>query len=152
MTLGDRLVVMNNGIIEQVGSLFEVYTSPLTLFVAKFIGVFQMNFFCGKLENGKFYTSDFEVNVTCSLKNKKATMGVRPEHFKIQPNGQIKIKIELVEELGADSLIYGVTGSGTDISVKAEGNSGYEVGKYLSISFLIEKLHFFDLETNQRLT
>ena len=107
MTLADRLAVINNGIIEQLGTPIEIYNNPKSLFVAGFIGSPQMNFLDANLNNKTLSAENFEIKNIDSDYNGEVTLGIRPEHLIESENGLINLKVELVEQLGSDNLVYG---------------------------------------------
>ena len=107
MTLADRLAVINNGIIEQLGTPIEIYNNPISLFVAGFIGSPQMNFIDGELKNKTLFAEGFEIKNVQSDFNGQITLGIRPEHMSQSDNGLINLSVDLVEQLGSDNLIYG---------------------------------------------
>ncbi len=105
MTLADRLAVINNGIIEQLGTPIEIYNNPKSLFVAGFIGSPQMNFLDANLNNKTLSAENFEIKNIDSDYNGEVTLGIRPEHLIESENGLINLKVELVEQLGSDNLV-----------------------------------------------
>jgi len=114
MTMGDRIVVLNNGVIQQADSPEQIYNFPENLFVAGFIGSPAMNFVDGevtedkKLEIGDYEMSfDNEISAVInnnSLEGKKVTVGIRPEHFSV--GSGFSVKPELVEMLGSEKLLH----------------------------------------------
>jgi len=99
MTLGDRIVVINNGIVEQVGTPKDIYSKPNTKFVAEFIGSPQMNLFNCKIENGKAKIGDGHINLENSINIQDASIGVRPDDIQVNQNGKFETKANLVEYL-----------------------------------------------------
>ena len=152
MTLGDRLMVLNDGVIEQFGTPIELYDHPETIFVAGFIGSPSMNFIpadCSEksisLCNGK--------KIKKSLKHKgKVSIGIRPEHLEEDKKGNIKIVIQMVEQLGSNSLLHG-TLEDTDIEIVASlsGHVTAEAGSVVSFSAKETNIHVFSPETEKRL-
>ena len=92
MTLADRLAVINNGIIEQLGTPIEIYNNPKSLFVAGFIGSPQMNFLDANLNNKTLSAENFEIKNINSDYNGEVTLGIRPEHLIETENGLINLK------------------------------------------------------------
>ena len=105
MTLADRLAVINNGIIEQLGTPIEIYNNPKSLFVAGFIGSPQMNFIDGELKNKTLSAEGFEIKNVQSDFNGEITLGIRPEHMSQSDNGLINLSVDLVEQLGSDNPV-----------------------------------------------
>jgi multiple sugar transport system ATP-binding protein len=128
MTMADRIVVLKDGVVQQVGSPMELYENPQSLFVAQFIGSPKMNFFTGA-HAAKF-------NAT--------TVGVRPEHFDISASGAWSGKVVYSENLGSDSYIYVDIGETDPVIVRQQGKSGYHAGDQLSFSPRGEMFHRFD--------
>ena len=152
MTLGDRLMVLNDGVVEQFGTPIELYDHPETIFVAGFIGSPSMNFIpadCSEksisLCNGK--------KIKKSLKHKgKVSIGIRPEHLEEDKKGNIRIVIQMVEQLGSNSLLHG-TLEDTDIEIVASlsGHVTAEAGSIVSFSAKETNIHVFNPDTEKRL-
>ncbi len=151
MTLGDRLAVINNGIIEQIGTPIEVYEAPKTLFVAEFIGTPKMNFINGKIKNQKFVAGKIEVSSNHLPDNDEAILGFRPEDLIIDNNGKFLLNVEIIEKLGADSLIYGTDQNQNLLCLRVNGNTKINVNEKINLSVSEDKYHFFDATNNIRL-
>ena len=151
MTLGDRMAVINEGIIEQVGSPIEVYENPATYFVAEFIGTPQMNFINGKINSNKFISEGFSFSLNANLNDQEIIFGIRPENLKLNSNGNIHIKVDLIEKLGADSIIYGYDKSNNYICYRENGNTKIKANEAITLEIEEEKYHIFDKETKKRL-
>ena len=128
MTMADRIVVLKDGVVQQVGSPMELYEQPQSLFVAQFIGSPKMNFFTG----------------ANAAKYQAATVGVRPEHLDITPNGTWNGKVVYSENLGSDSYIYVDIGAEQPVIVRQEGKASYHSGDTLSFSPKGQQFHRFD--------
>ncbi|HWA48783.1 MAG TPA: TOBE domain-containing protein, partial [Dongiaceae bacterium] len=131
MTLADRIVVLNEGVIEQMGAPLELYRRPANLFVAGFIGSPRMNFVTG----GE------------AAKQGAQTLGIRPEHLTAdRTQGQWKGEIAHVEHLGADTFIYvDVPGTGT-LTARLDGAAEISAGGSIFLSPQLQHLHRFDAE------
>jgi sn-glycerol 3-phosphate transport system ATP-binding protein len=116
MTMADRIIVMNAGRIEQIGTPAEVYNTPATTFVASFMGAPPMNLMEGRFEGGAVRVGDVAVMAVPSGQTGKVTVGIRPEDIVPDANGPLELDIALVEELGAHRLLHGAIG-GQQISV-----------------------------------
>ncbi len=128
MTLADRLAVINDGRIEQMGSPIELYNDPQTLFVASFIGSPQINLLPARIEAGGLRVSDATLAGFEGLPaDAPLVLGVRPDHMTIADDGQLEINVDLVEQLGADNLIYGsvVDSGGADIELCVRTDQSY---------------------------
>jgi len=130
MTLADRIVVLKDGVVMQVGTPMELYDNPQSLFVAQFIGSPKMNIFEG--ENAKKFNAH--------------SLGVRPEHFAIETNGAGAWNGKVIhsEVLGAESYIYVDIGMDEPAIVREDGKSKYHPGDQISFSPKEEMFHRFD--------
>jgi len=146
MTLADRIVVLNNGIIEQFGTPNDIYSDPNNIFVAEFIGSPKMNII--KINKDQIINSN-----TIELFKNKITfenfefkdeiyLGVRPENISINDDNEIKldVKVDLIENLGFEKIIYTKI-SGNEIIIKSSENVN---GQSSKISFSKDKVLFFD--------
>ena len=153
MTLADRMIVMNNGNVEHIGTPLEVYTKPKTLFTAQFIGSPAMNIIKGESKNKQIGFGNGATLKTNSEHNGKVNVGLRPEDFKVDENGPIKLKVELVELIGANTLIHGKLENSEEILVASIAGVVNEskIGKNIGLSFDESKLHLFDMNSDQRI-
>ena len=136
MTLADRIVVLNAGRVEQVGTPLELYRRPASLFVAGFIGSPRMNFLDGAFFDG-----------VGASRNGAATVGIRPEHFSLsRSEGQWRGKVSLAEHLGSDTFVHvDVDGMGT-ITARASGDLDVRHGDPLWLTPDQTCLHRFDAQ------
>ncbi|MCY4542554.1 MAG: TOBE domain-containing protein, partial [Rhodobacteraceae bacterium] len=149
MTLADRIVIMMDGHIQQVGTPDEVYHKPANTFVAQFIGAPSMNMMRGKVTGN---TVTLEVGTTilldCGLADgREVTVGVRPDD--LHPAGSgclVSGAVSVREPLGAETLLHVDTGHG-DIVAKADGRKPPAVGQLVKLDADPENLHIFDPET-----
>ena len=156
MTLGDRLMVLSGGYVEQFGSPIELYENPASLFVAGFIGSPAMNFLnceieaedCVRLENGTVLSIKSATSETTNA----VTLGIRPEHMELSDQGKLKIDVLLLEHLGAITLIH-ATLHGTKQAIVASlpGIHRIDAGTTLSFKVSAEATHLFDSEHGKRL-
>jgi sn-glycerol 3-phosphate transport system ATP-binding protein len=151
MTLGDRLAVINNGVIEQLGTPIEVYEKPASKFVGEFIGSPQMNFVNGAINNNNFESSSFKLNKDLNIDNASVVLGFRAEDLNLKEEGEISLTIDIIEKLGSDSIIYGRDKDGQSICYKESGNTKLEVGEIINISLDVDAVHIFDEKTGKRL-
>ncbi len=175
MTLGDRIVIMKDGFIQQVGTPEQVFESPVNLFVAGFIGAPQMNFFETSLtcEGDNYYATPFGTKMKISSEKAEALksngidsqniiLGVRPEHVTIakeQTDDTFKATIEVNEMMGSEYHVHGVCPDGQKIIVRVptlslskEEREGLKVGNEIYIHFGGEAMHLFDPEKTRNLT
>lgn len=151
MTMADRIVIMKDGYIQQVGTPAEVYHKPANTFVAGFIGAPSMNMLPGTAEGGKVMLAAGPiVDPGRKLEDgRKVLIGVRPED--LQPGGEdvlIEGKVVLSEPLGHETLLYVQTASG-EIIAKGDGRTPPKVGETVKLSSKTENLHVFDEATGE---
>ncbi len=161
MTLGHRLMVLNAGAVEQLGSPIELYERPASVFVAGFIGSPAMNFLSARvgadgatvalpggdalaLPEGRFSAEA----------NREVTLGIRPEHLELAGDGDgiAHLSVQVVEQLGADTLIHGhFGGDRTDLTVRVRGTVNLKPDEVLPLRVGPEHLHLFDPAGGARL-
>lgn len=160
LTMGDRIAVLKDGILQQVGTPRDLYESPANVFVAGFIGSPAMNLFVADLTDGgiRFGTGvaalDRDVQAATNLS--QVTVGVRPEDLVVSTTGEgLQVQVDLVEELGADGYLYGhadVAGNRVDVVARVDGRAHPNAGESVFITPEPKHIHAFDLESGQRLT
>jgi sn-glycerol 3-phosphate transport system ATP-binding protein len=151
MTLADRMIVMNNGVAEQIGEPLEVYNDPRTTFVAGFIGSPPMNFVSGELRGGKAIVNQGGDRSAGPGEN-AVTIGLRPEHLAIVAKGAglFDGTVGFTEALGAETLIHMKTVAGEDVIVRTEaGSIAPETGETVGVSVDANNLFAFD-QTGKR--
>ena len=150
MTLGDRIVVINNGIVEQVGTPKDIYSRPNTKFVAEFIGSPQMNLFNCNIENGIAKLGDGQINLDSSINVQDASIGVRPDDIHINQNGKFETKANLVEYLGSDMIIYSIIGD-QDFICKLSSKIDVKSGDNFKFDILASSVNIFDNTSGKRI-
>ncbi|HZZ93111.1 MAG TPA: sn-glycerol-3-phosphate import ATP-binding protein UgpC [Usitatibacter sp.] len=156
MTLADRMIVMNAGVVEQVGRPIEVYERPASLFVAGFIGSPAMNFLPGRREGDSVVVgAGLRLPLPGRLQREGSdaiTVGVRPEHLvRGAPSGPLfRFAVDTVEALGADSLLHGVLDA-HPIVARVEGHVTPQSGEALTFAAMPDKVHYFDTASGKRL-
>jgi multiple sugar transport system ATP-binding protein len=150
MTLADRVVVMNKGRVQQVGTPTEIYDRPANTFVAGFIGSPAMNLVEGEVTAGTFVGERIQVDgLDCP--DGKITLGFRAEDAAVVPSGgQIEAPVYTMELLG-DATMVSVRLGEAMVSVKAEKSYRIRIGDKVSISVPKEICHLFDTETGERI-
>lgn len=157
MTLAHRMIVMNAGVAEQVGTPQEVYNDPETMFVAGFIGSPPMNLVHGEVSSdGSFFSANgLSVRLpqaAAALAGRKLVLGVRPEHVRIGGEDALgTFRCETVESLGADNLVHAdLLGQNAVFRI---GNEAFipKIGETAGLSFKTEDVHWFDPETTKRI-
>ncbi len=151
MTVGDRLAVLNNGELEQIGTPMEVYSKPASEFVASFIGSPRINIVSGEVKAGSLHVDGFELPGFSQISDQSVKVGIRPEDFVLESTAKMSLQIDLVEELGSDELLYCVSPTGLDYRIRRPGGSGHKVGENITVSVISEKLHLFSSQSGKRL-
>ena len=150
MTLGDRIVVINNGIVEQVGTPKDIYSKPNTKFVAEFIGSPQMNIFNCKIDNGIAKIDNNSINLNKSINVDDASIGIRPDDIQISDSCSISCKANLVEYLGSDMIIYSNMGD-QEFSCKLSSKIDVKAGDEFKFDILPSLVHIFDNSSGKRI-
>lgn len=152
MTLADRIVVMRDGLIEQMGTPLEIYQDPVDHFVADFFGSPSMNLLPGRVRRAPggaaFEGPGFTVGLPPALAGTPegvCTLGIRPEHLQVgAPNGALQCKVKLVEPLGKDTLLYFEHGAERPTIAVVEGASPYREGELLGVALDPASIYLFD--------
>ncbi|PSV30024.1 sn-glycerol-3-phosphate import ATP-binding protein UgpC [Photobacterium sp. GB-72] len=155
MTLADKLVVLNKGNVEQVGTPIEIYDNPASLFVATFIGSPSMNILDANMTSQGIELNGRVKSLSAnSLEQKKVKLGLRPEHLQID-NEQpwFNVEVEFIEALGADLLLYCQTqeAQSQQLVLRVEGHSPIKMGDSLGVNIKPENIHLFDCDTSKRI-
>ena len=162
MTMATKIVLLDKGIVQQVGPPTEFYQRPNNLFVAGFIGSPTMNIIEGKIENGLFVSNSGEMKVRPSdkdsqiIKNyegKKIYLGIRSERFIAEKRdyNAVTATIDVIEMLGKEQLLYAKLKDGVDIVISQPGYYDYKIGETHDFTLDPEALHFFDGESTERI-
>jgi multiple sugar transport system ATP-binding protein len=153
MTMADRIVVMHDGIIEQIGSPLELYDRPANLFVAGFIGSPAMNMIAGKMEGNTFVADEgTRIDLSSAPANsagRPVTLGVRPEHFHLDPNG-LPAEILTVEPTGSETQVV-ARFAGQEIMGAFRERITAQPGETLRVRPESSAVHLFDTQTGQRI-
>jgi multiple sugar transport system ATP-binding protein len=160
MTMGDRVAVMNLGVLQQVDSPLGLYDRPANLFVAGFIGSPQMNLIEATAVDGEARIGGYVVPVGPASGRRiegRITIGVRPEAWRIvsPAEGGLPIAISVVEELGADAFVYGtceVEGTPSTVVVRVSARDSVHKGDLIHVTTDPHNVHVFDNDTGQRIS
>ncbi|CAM5548597.1 sn-glycerol-3-phosphate ABC transporter ATP-binding protein UgpC [Streptomyces tanashiensis] len=165
LTMGDRVAVLKDGLLQQVDSPRNMYDKPANLFVAGFIGSPAMNLIEVPIVDGgvKFGTSVVPVTrdaiaAASAAGDTTVTVGVRPEHFDVQSatsKDGLAVTVNVVEELGSDGFVYGSTrvgGEDKDLVVRVGGRDVPAKGSTLHVVPRADELHVFSTSTGARLS
>ncbi|MND39881.1 sn-glycerol-3-phosphate import ATP-binding protein UgpC [compost metagenome] len=150
--MADRVVVLNGGRVEQVGTPLELYDRPANQFVAGFIGSPSMNFLSGTISAGGFETGGVVLPLPAAaagLAGRGAVYGIRPEHFSLDASG-VPAEIMLVEPLGSETQVTMKLGGSRVLGVFRE-RIGQAVGDEIRVSPALDGIHLFSDENGDRL-
>jgi sn-glycerol 3-phosphate transport system ATP-binding protein len=162
MTLADRLIVMNAGIADQIGTPMDVYDRPASVFVAGFIGSPAMNFLAAKVGQDRKSVdlagsgANGAINLPLAIPTSApvgsaVALGVRPEHLHPAPDGPLQFEVELAEPLGADTLLHGRLGAARElVTVRQGGHVIARPGEMRHFKAEPGHLHLFDSQTGKR--
>ncbi|MFD0670697.1 ABC transporter ATP-binding protein [Cohnella sp. GCM10027633] len=168
MTMGSRIVVMKDGVIQQADTPESIFAHPANLFVAGFIGSPAMNLIEGAIdeEAGAYYFRNKRLRLRIpnayhaflpSARRRGVVMGIRPEHVVVEfvpsdpEEGKFGARIDIVERMGSDSYLYLSLGDIRVIARVVESGTRYHATDKIDIGFQMEKAHFFDAETGRNL-
>ena len=153
MTLADRIVVMRGGEVEQVGTPLEIYSDPVSHFVADFFGSPSMNLIPGTLgkDGDRTVFQGGRISLTlperfAGLEPAEVTVGIRPEHLGVGGSGELAEKIHLVEPLGKDTLLYFDYGGEQDLIAVVNGVSAHRTNTEVTVGFTPDHLFLFDAD------
>ncbi|MCM3712267.1 ABC transporter ATP-binding protein [Sporosarcina luteola] len=166
MTMASRIIIMKDGVIQQIGTPKDVYDNPENTFVGGFIGSPSMNFFDGRIVNSQFIADDVHINIPeekmaylreQGYAGKELTMGIRPEHIHLltgeeeaELTNSILSKIIVSELTGADTLLYSMLGT-QEMIAEVESRTNVTAGEDVYLTFNMDCAHFFDKETGVRI-
>ncbi|GEL08704.1 ABC transporter ATP-binding protein [Salisediminibacterium halotolerans] len=164
MTMATRIVVMKDGYIQQVGAPKEIYDYPNNVFVGGFIGSPAMNFFHGTLNDGHFEVGEMTIEVPegklktlDGYEGKEIILGIRPEEIhdepvflEAHPTSKFTANIEVSELMGAESYLYSKIGD-QDFTARVDSRTDVYGGDKLELAFDMNKVHFFDPESEERI-
>ncbi|ESZ20871.1 ABC transporter ATP-binding protein [Mesorhizobium sp. L48C026A00] len=155
MTMADKIVVMRDGRIEQIGAPLELFDRPANLFVAGFIGSPSMNLLKGVVRKGdkpivEIAGTPFPMAASSKVEDgRNIVYGVRPEHLEIHPDG-VPAKISVVEPTGSETLVFLRFGEGEMVALFRERHD-FKPGDTLHLKPRLDQVHLFDAETGNRL-
>jgi multiple sugar transport system ATP-binding protein len=157
MTLGQRIVVLDKGVIQQIDAPMQIYERPVNLFVAGFLGNPAMNFFRGRLREGALEGDGVQLRLTAATAQagQEIVAGVRPEDLHVvegtaAPSGNLTGTVELIESVGSEAFIHATSGAWRLIARSSPYNLP-AVGARITLQPAPERIHFFDAQTGKRL-
>ena len=153
MTLADRIAVLRQGRIVQIGTPHDIYDRPATLFVAQLVGTPRINLLPALSNNGSIHVAESEIHLDIQMALDEAkqalpesfTLGIRPEDVRITPAGRQSGEVTLVEPLGVETIIHIRSGQQTLLSMAA-GMAQWRVGDSVHFDVAHQHLHFFDAD------
>lgn len=163
MTMATKIVLLDKGVVQQVGKPDEFYDRPNNLFVAQFIGSPTMNIIEGIFKDGVFVSDNEEIklhpddetlNKLIPYENKGITIGIRSERFEIMEtmdNGTFIGRIEVVENLGKEKVLYVKLKDNKEIVMTMPGYLSFEVGEEKIFKFDFNAVHYFETDTGKRI-
>ena len=160
MTMGDRVAVMKDGVLQQVDSPLALYDRPANLFVAGFMGSPAMNLLRASVSDGAASVGGYAIPVSREalgqLRGDQVTVGVRPEDWRIvgPDEGGMPVRVAVVEELGADAFLYGtcdLAGVPETVVIRVEARCNHQKGETAYVTTDQRREHIFDPETGVRL-
>ncbi len=166
MTMATRLVVMKDGVIQQVGSPKEVYDKPNNVFVGGFIGSPAMNFLKGTLNENSITVEDHDIAVPegrmkvlrdLDYVGKEVILGIRPEDLHDEPaflqtaeGASFKADVEVAELMGSESYLYSKIGD-QEFTARVDARSNVDAGQAITLAVDMNKAHFFDADSEERI-
>jgi len=150
MTLADKIVVLRDGSVSQVGSPLQLYDDPDNLFVAGFIGSPKMNFLPGVIDGAAVRLPQYgNAAIPLALTARPAagtavTVGIRPEHFKAGGAAHLDLNIEMIEHLGSETYAYARSGEGDLLTIATQNDRALKAGEALVAQFDPAKALLFD--------
>jgi multiple sugar transport system ATP-binding protein len=156
MTMGDRVAVMSDGVLQQCATPRELFTHPANVFVAGFIGSPSMNIVTGPVGDDGAHYGSLVVPITAeqraALTGPDITIGIRPNDFTVGVTGGLDATVDVVEELGSEAFLYcTIAGSDTHMVARVDGLSGLDTGDLVSLIPRPGAAHLFDSATGLRL-
>lgn len=152
MTMADRMIVLNEGIAEQIGSPLDVYQTPESLFAAQFIGSPAMNVFDANASEGVVTLANSAALPIDSGHQGPAKVGIRPEHLVIDDNGPLQLAVGYAEPLGATTLLHGTLNGTTESLIASLPGVHDQQQQIMNLTAPRENIHLFDPGTGRRIT
>jgi multiple sugar transport system ATP-binding protein len=159
MTMADRIVVMHDGIVEQIGTPLDLYDNPANLFVAGFIGSPAMNFISGIVRRnggGNYIETESGTNLPLPIDaaaavDRKVVFGIRPEHLALGASNEgVAADVQVIEPTGAETQVF-VEMAGTQVTAVFTDRHDFQPGDRIVLKPRPEGIHLFDADTGRHL-
>jgi multiple sugar transport system ATP-binding protein len=154
MSISDFIVVMKLGVVQQIGKPQEVYDNPANLFVAKFLGTPPINVFSGNVKGGKLYIGNSAVLDVAGVADQDVVVGIRPEGFNLDPNGEFTLELSNLEVMGRDVSVVSRHENSQNPVVRSIINSDSNIdpnAKTVTFSLKPHKVFLFNKNTEERI-
>jgi ABC-type sugar transport system ATPase subunit len=153
LTLGSRVAVLDDGVLQQVGSPEAIYVAPANRFVARFVGSPAMNILPARIDDGRMHAGPFELEApaTAALAGRRLEAGVRPEHLEVATDsGETNARVEVVESAGNETFVHVSAGDGRLVA-RVPPERRFEVGAGVRVSASPRRVYLFDADTGATL-
>ncbi len=154
MSISDMIVVMKDGVVQQIGKPQEVYDSPVNLFVAKFLGTPPINVFEGRVSGGRLFVGGDDILAAPGVTDREVWVGIRPEGFVLQPDGPLRCALSRVEVMGRDTSVVSSHPAAAGASIRSIISAENRVDTDSNaVRFAVKpaKTFIFDRETEERI-
>ena len=154
MSISDIIVLMKDGVVNQIGKPQDVYDDPVNLFVAKFLGTPPINVFCGRVKNHMIYIGDSAVLKAEKVSDRDVYVGIRPEGFVIDDEGELELELKGLEVMGRDTTIVSTHKDSENIEIRSIVSAETRIipdMKTVRFSLKPMKTFIFDSETGERI-
>lgn len=155
MSISDMIVVMKDGLVQQIGKPQDVYDSPVNLFVAKFLGTPPINVFEGVIKNEYLYIGEECILKTSGVSDQEVHVGIRPEGFLLRENGALSCKLQRVEVMGRDISVVSTHDNSSNVAIRSIIDAENKVdtsSKTVRFDLRPSKVFLFNKETEERIT
>jgi multiple sugar transport system ATP-binding protein len=160
MTMGDRVAILRDGVLQQLGTPDEIYDNPVNVFVAGFIGSPSMNLITARMDGNGVIFDRTRIEIPpatlaarpalAGYSGRELVVGIRPEDFRSAADGTVELKVNRVESLGSELMAYLDGGQdGLEITARLERSSELEEGETARLAVNRERLYFFDPESGE---
>ena len=154
MSISDMIVVMKEGVVQQIGAPQEVYDNPVNLFVSTFLGTPPINVFNGRVKDGKLFIGSEAVLDVPGIKDQPVTAAIRPEGFILDESGPFTLNLSRVEVMGRDTSVVSTHPESRNVTVRSiipARNKVDKTAKTVRFSLMPDKVFLFDAQTDLRI-